>query len=370
MTNKDDYNLGGTIRARTPIETLSIIQPYIERAGITRIANLTHLDCIGVPVYTCFRPASRNLSTSQGKGITDDLAKCSAYMEGIEHYYSEQLTPTFTRTLTVKDPAFVLPTQLPRGILLYPPASKVITSWSASQSLLSGQTHYIPTHYLSFDLSVACAESGLFRKSTTGLASGNTKIEAQCHAIYEIIERHSTQRFDKSSHRSQLNHMIDIKSIDHPHAQALLEKLQAQHIDVVVFELDSVFKIPAYHCIIADENPFRKLGHYSGSGCHLNKGIALCRAITEAIQSRLTYIAGSRDDLFPQDYNAQWQALKFTGKRDYRKRADDPTLTLDQQYQCLLLQIEMLKYDVLMVEHTSEKDTISVVHALIPGLAI
>ena len=370
MANKDDYNLGGTIRARTPRETLSIIQPYIQRAGITRIANLTHLDCIGVPVYTCFRPASRNLSTSQGKGITDDLAKCSAYMEGIEHYYSEHLKPTFTRTLTTKDLAFILPTQLPRGILLYPPSSKIITSWSASQSLLSDQTHYIPTHYLSFDLSLASAESGVFRKSTTGLASGNTKIEALCHALYEIIERHCTQRFDKSSHSSKLSHMVDIKTIDHLYAQTLLQKLQAQHIDVVVFELNSAFKVPAYHCIIADENPFRKLGHYSGAGCHLNKGIALCRAITEAIQSRLTYIAGSRDDLFPKDYHAQWQALKFNGQRDYRKMADDPTLTLEQQYQHLRQQIEALKYDVLMIEHTQAQDAISVVHALIPGLAI
>ena len=52
LSKINDYNLGGTIRARTPAETLKIIQPYIQRAGITRIANLTHLDCIGVPVYT------------------------------------------------------------------------------------------------------------------------------------------------------------------------------------------------------------------------------------------------------------------------------------------------------------------------------
>jgi ribosomal protein S12 methylthiotransferase accessory factor len=34
-----------------------------------------------------------------------------------------------------------------------------------------------------------------------------------------------------------------------------------------------------------------------GSGCHPAPDVAVCRALTEAAQSRLTYIAGSRDDL-------------------------------------------------------------------------
>lgn len=370
MATKEDYHLGGATRARVPSETLNIIKSYIQAAGITRIANLTHLDCIGVPVYTCFRPSSRNLSTSQGKGITDELAKCSAYMEGIEQYYAEQLQPLLTNTLPGKDPAFLPLNMLPRGLLRYARLSKQITAWSPSQSLISDQILYVPTYFFNFDLSLPHIENGMFRKSTTGLASGNTKIEALCHALYEIIERHSTQRFEKMSHSRKLKRMISIKTIDHQYAHALLQQLQAQEIDVVVFELDSVFKVPTYHCIIADNDPFRKLGHYSGSGSHLNKGVALCRAITEAIQSRLTYIAGSRDDLFPAEYTTEYQPLKLTGHRDYRNLLDVPTLMLEQQYQCLLQKIESLHYDALMIEHTTSQDLISVVHVLIPGLAL
>ena len=80
------HNLGGTIRTRVPSETLEITKPYIEKAGISRIANITGLDCLNIPVYTCYRPNSKNLSTSQGKGLTDELALCSAIMEAIEHY--------------------------------------------------------------------------------------------------------------------------------------------------------------------------------------------------------------------------------------------------------------------------------------------
>ena len=35
---------------------------------------------------------------------------------------------------------------------------------------------------------------------------------------------------------------------------------------------------------------------YYGMGCHPDRNIALCRALTEAAQSRLTMIIGSRDD--------------------------------------------------------------------------
>ena len=41
---------------------------------------------------------------------------------------------------------------------------------------------------------------------------------------------------------------------------------------------------------------------FSGYGCHLSPGIALLRALTEAVQSRAALISGSRDDLLPAAY--------------------------------------------------------------------
>ena len=40
----------------------------------------------------------------------------------------------------------------------------------------------------------------------------------------------------------------------------------------------------------------------AGSGCHVSKEIAFTRALTEAAQSRLTFISGARDDLFVNQY--------------------------------------------------------------------
>jgi ribosomal protein S12 methylthiotransferase accessory factor len=41
---------------------------------------------------------------------------------------------------------------------------------------------------------------------------------------------------------------------------------------------------------------------FFGAGCSLRREVALIRALVEAVQSRLTYIAGSRDDLDHRKY--------------------------------------------------------------------
>src|SRR4051812_26986037 len=70
--------LAGTHRVRPPEETLRCIEPHFRRLGITRLADLTWLDDIGIPVYQAVRPNSYTLSVAQGKGLTPLLAKVSA----------------------------------------------------------------------------------------------------------------------------------------------------------------------------------------------------------------------------------------------------------------------------------------------------
>jgi ribosomal protein S12 methylthiotransferase accessory factor YcaO len=78
----------GTHRTVDPAVTLARVQPYLARMGITRIANVTGLDRIGVPVVMVCRPNSRSLAVAQGKGLTLDAAKASGVMEAIELYHA------------------------------------------------------------------------------------------------------------------------------------------------------------------------------------------------------------------------------------------------------------------------------------------
>src|SRR5207244_5110666 len=82
----------GTHRTIVPEETLRKVRPLMPVMGITRIANVTGLDCIGIPVVMVCRPNSRALAVAQGKGLDLDAAKASGLMESVEAYHAERIT--------------------------------------------------------------------------------------------------------------------------------------------------------------------------------------------------------------------------------------------------------------------------------------
>ena len=95
----------GTRRAVPPAETLRRIRPLLPRAGITRLADITGLDWIGMPVYQAIRPNSRNLSVAQGKGLTRAQAQVSALMESLECFHGEDIRqPTVRATVAAMRP--------------------------------------------------------------------------------------------------------------------------------------------------------------------------------------------------------------------------------------------------------------------------
>ena len=60
----------GTHRAMDPALTLERIRPHLPKAGITRIADITGLDDLGIPVVVATRPGSATLAVEAGKGAT------------------------------------------------------------------------------------------------------------------------------------------------------------------------------------------------------------------------------------------------------------------------------------------------------------
>ena len=74
----------GTHRLAPPAATLARLRNLTPAMGITRVANITGLDRIGIPTATACRPNSRALAVSQGKGLDLDEARAGALMESIE----------------------------------------------------------------------------------------------------------------------------------------------------------------------------------------------------------------------------------------------------------------------------------------------
>src|SRR2546422_10018812 len=82
----------GTHRSASLNDTLNRVLPLAPVIGITRVATVTGLDSVGIPVVMVCRPNSRSVAVSQGKGIDLTSARASGLMEAAELYHAETIT--------------------------------------------------------------------------------------------------------------------------------------------------------------------------------------------------------------------------------------------------------------------------------------
>lgn len=372
-------DLGGTIRAVSAAETLAKIEPMLwDQFGITRIANVTGLDNIGIPTYMAIRPGAKLLTSAQGKGITHELAKVSAIMECIEGWHCERMAPPalMGSYQELKDtyPLLRLHPHINHGPFEWVDIESLTIPWGKGTELISGKEIYFP--YTTFYVNTTFFQPGYryFPPTTNGLASGNTTEEAICHGIFEVLEREFTVENLYVSKYDQ----VDLESITSPHLLNLIARIHQQHLRLEVWDIRTQMNIPAYLAILHNPDEVRNVGMMMGSGAHFSSVVALSRAITEAIQARLTIISGSRDDQGPRVYQ---KIKKIRGDFDNvfektsRKKRPFVENKLPTHYsfsQCLQDLLTTLKahgfHQVIVYNHTRAAFDIPVVHVMIPGL--
>jgi YcaO-like protein with predicted kinase domain len=292
----------GTHRIADPADTLARVRPHMARMGISRLGNITGLDHIGIPVAIAVRPNSRSVSVSQGKGLDLPQAMASALMEASEGFHAEEIGPCrratyrdLVETETVVDPDTLCPGPRP-----FDTAAPI--SWIEGYDLLQQQSCWVPAEIVHTDYTGE--PDGFFLAGSNGLASGNHLIEAINAALYELVERDAVALWAAQPIRARASCLLDLGSVDDPDSQELIAKYEAAAIRVRVWHVTTDIGIAAFLCDIRDEaggDP-RRMRRHHGSGCHADRAIALSRALTEAAQTRLTYIAGIRDDLSPTEY--------------------------------------------------------------------
>lgn len=274
----------------------------MRRAGITRLADLTGLDFLGIPVYQAIRPNSRNLSVAQGKGVTRAHAKASALMEALEFFHAE----------SVCAPQRTAPLARVREELGYDPADLLRPSWSeltddqqidwvSATDLATGAATLVPVQLCELDARVqARLARVLFLPTSNGLASGNTFDEAVSHGLYELVERDAVAADEHRRFSAERGLRLD--TVDSGLARRLLAAFSAAGMQVHVHVPPSPTGRPCFEAFCTSQD----LAHvtFYGAGCHPRKHLALIRALCEVAQSRLTYIAGSRDDLDYRNYPA------------------------------------------------------------------
>lgn len=304
IINKTSY------RVRRHTETLEILDKYRSLAGVTRLADITNLDYTGIPVFTAIRPRAKSLSTSQGKGLTKNAAKCSALMEALEVYFAENISPEIMNKsiydLNNSELAYISPNNL-NSVVIYTD-DKENVNWVKVSSVISGKSILAP--FPEFSLNSYLKEVLIYSPNTTGLAGGNTYKEALLHSLLEIIEREPTY-FE-----------IEVKNIKNN----LIQKIN-DFFECKILYKKNHYEIPTFEVLLKSKNPFDNQVIFKGSGCHFDKKIALNRALTEAIQSRVTIIAGSRDDIINSKY--EYSDCNWVLSVDYCNFNDIPDCSMN-----------------------------------------
>jgi ribosomal protein S12 methylthiotransferase accessory factor len=287
-------HFSGTHRIREPEETWALVAPLRQNFGVTRLADVTGLDILGIPVWMAVRPLGQTVSVSQGKGATHLHAMVSAVMEAIELWHAECVPPLIAHR-SAAAAGLDLPydvrsvTQRPGSLL----TNQTRLDWTIGRGLAGGADIAVPvdTVSLASDVDRGWRPCGILR-SSNGLASGNSLAEAALHALYEVIERDALA----GDRAMSPGIPVDPGSVSDAGCAELVDRIRRAGAYLEARLMPSRFGVPCFSCRIwsGDFPVFA-----DGSGAHSSAAVALSRAITEAAQSRAGTIAGSRDDLAP-----------------------------------------------------------------------
>jgi ribosomal protein S12 methylthiotransferase accessory factor len=193
-----------------------------------------------------------------------------------------------------------------------------------------------------------------------------------------VIERDAEVYWTQTRGKSR----VDIDTVDYTGCRYVLDLLSRAGVYVAAWDMTTDIGIPAYAAIIMDPpDPaaWRWHGAYSGFGCHLSPGIALLRALTEAVQSRVTFIAGSRDDMFRRDYTSlqldegqrmRWEELtRDTKLHPFSMRSSVASDTFEDDVWTILSRLTQVGVESAIVVDLSKPEIgIPVVKAIVPGL--
>jgi ribosomal protein S12 methylthiotransferase accessory factor len=219
--------------------------------------------------------------------------------------------------------------------------------------------------------------------TSNGLASGNHVLEAISHGICEVVERHANAMWqieagDPASERRR----IRLQSVEDECCRQVLDRFSEADILVAAWEITSDIAIPTIVAQIVDarDDPGRLLFATSGLGCHPCPSIALLRALTEAAQCRLTYIAGARDDADREIYEQARNAAVIERARrrlavesaegvSFETLTDHSGTSFEDDVQWELSELARAGVPrALVVDLTDPRLAVPVVRVVIPGL--
>jgi len=284
----------GTHRACSPDETWTQLRALLACAGITRVGDLTRLDSVGIPVAQAVRPTSRTAAVTLGAALTPVHARVSAAMASLELWHAEHVEapPSWSAVGAVRASLGYNPYDLPlRPLHLL--NDGMVLDWVPATLLRTGRPTMVPRACAEFDLTLREEWSPpVFAQSRAGLAAGNTHAEAVLHALFEVLAHDAVAaaRALPPAERVQ----VDVDSVDSDEPRRLLDRLAAAGVEVTVFDVTGTAGVAAFEVIAESVSPRIRA---RGAACHLDRSVALCRALAMAARERMAQVSGARDDL-------------------------------------------------------------------------
>ena len=358
--------------------------PLAASMGITRVANVTGLDTLGLPVVAVYRPNARSIVVSQGKGLDLWAAKASGLMEAIEGFHAEHAELPL-RLASARELAraheLVDVARLPRVAMGSFHLDRSIL-WCEARALGTDRPLWVPYELVHTNFSLPLpAGSGFFTMSSNGLASGNHVLEAVSHGLCEVIERDALALWDASGGSGSALGRVALDSIDDRTCERVVAAIRAAGLAIGIWDITSDIGIATFACVLVDRGPNQVGQVYTshGSGCHPSRSVALLRALTEAAQTRLTFIAGTRDDADRAFFERARDPARIERLRAELDAPGEgrgfhavPTRELDDVEDDVRWQRERLAAagldQVATVELTQPQIGIPVVRVIVPGL--
>lgn len=291
---------------RNPAALLRDLSSHFAELGITRLANQTGLDRIGIACYAAVRPNSATLASHQGKGIDDVSAQISAVMEAAEYAVAEAPeTPQRTLTLTQVQAAgheWFDPTPLlPRAASIDP---ALPIRWVEGFALESRAPVLVP--YDAVVLGTPPRDLPGLSQSSNGIAAGTALPGALLHGLCEVVERDSVCLWSYKADAAAAASAVAPAAFEDATIDALAAKVARAGFRLRLFDQTSNTGIPViYVALFPADGAGRHFDVATGAGCHPVAVVAARRAIVEAAQTRITNIAGARDDIIAGEYDQQ-----------------------------------------------------------------
>jgi putative methanogenesis marker protein 1 len=374
---------GCTHRAIAPEDTIKNVESKLRTAGVTRVAEITHLDRIGIPVYSAIRPdaAEGAVSIYAGKGATKPQAKASAMMESFERYSAELndehrqnfVCGIFEGSLD----EYISPNSLILPNLLFDPETSEM-EWVRSTNLKDDNVVLVPANAV-YHPYITENTVKIFQSNTNGLASGNKLEEAVFHGMMEVVERDAWSIFE--SKRKQKPE-ISCENTENEIIKNILSMFKEAGINVRLVDLTADVKITTV-AAVSDDTILKDPALLTlGVGTHLDPEIAVIRALTEVAQSRATQIHGTREDTVRAVFmrKAGYQRMKRINSHWFgeSERSIDLNELKNDSGRSFKEDIETSKKllskcgfeDILYVDLTRSEIEIPVVRVLIPGMEL